>query len=154
MLFRSYRKYVWLGFFANYIFLIMSLSIGLLHEGMYPKNELPTYLDDLRNAELVTTHPSGISVQLDRDSLTSQLNNFKKKSFYSEQWYQETYFGGESEAKKDERFPYQLVGFQPKWGSGITSIIFIERDGKGLLISTPGEQFYFTFEKSFLKEGE
>jgi hypothetical protein len=49
-----------------------------------------------------------------------------------------------------------LIGTTPKKGSGIKAIIYVERDGKGLLISCPSKQYYFRAKEPFLdfkKEG-
>lgn len=149
----KYRKYAWLGFFANYLFLAMSLAIPLIHGGIYPKNEISTYLSDFTKAEVFKTHPSAGDKILDSDSLFSQLKSMTKEPVYSDIWYQETFESGEERAQQDERFPYQLTGTGAKWGSGLSPMIFIEQDGKGVLITTAREQFYFRAEESFLKEG-
>jgi hypothetical protein len=70
----------------------------------------------------------------------------------NEQWYEETYMKGES-SKREERFPFLLIDYHPKWGSDIHSMIYIEADGKGILISASDKQLYFRSETSILREG-
>lgn len=70
------------------------------------------------------------------------------------QWYYEKEFKDEQSIKRNERFPYQLAGTSPKWGSDLRPIIYIEADGKGLLISAPQKQLYFRSKESLLKGEE
>jgi len=75
-----------------------------------------------------------------------------QRTIFSDLWYEETYADTDS-TTKDERFPYQLIGTKPKWGSGLRTSIFIESDGKGFLVSTQDKQLYFRSEQSVLMEG-
>lgn len=150
----KYRKYVWLGFFANYIFLAVSLILPLVHSGIYPKNDISTYISVITDGHIIKTHPSAANKALDRSSFRDQLDSIKEEPIYSEKWYQEAFESGLERAKLDERFPYQLSGTEAKWGSGIQPMIFVERDGKGVLISTGQKQVYFRAEKTFLMKGE
>ena len=59
---------------------------------------------------------------------------------------------GRNNARK-ERFPYLLTGTKPKWGSGIPTLNFLEKDGKGILITTPKRQLYFRAEQTLLERG-
>lgn len=149
---QKYRRYAWIGFIANYFFLFMTLLIILIHEGIYPKHEIATYISDVKDASVIKTHPTGQNVHLEKGTLLSMLKEANWKPVYSEKWYQETYIHDENEGKKDEMFPYQLTGVKPKQGSGISSMIFIERDGKGILIANGQEQFYFRLDLPILKE--
>lgn len=150
----KYRKYAWLGFFANYIFLAVSLINPLIHSAIFPANEISTYLSDINKAKVIQTHPSAGSKILDRDSLLVQLDSFKEEPVYSEKWYYEAFESAGELSKAEERFPYQLAGTEAKWGSGIDPMIFVEQDGKGILISTGQKQVYFRAEKTLLKKGE
>lgn len=150
----QYRKYAWLGFFANYIFLAVSLINPLIHSAIFPANEISTYLSDINKGKIIQTHPSAGSKKLDRDSLLFQLDRIKEKPVYSEKWYYEVIESGVELSKAEERFPYQLVGTEAKRGSGIDPVIFVEQDGKGILISTGQKQVYFRAEKTLLKKGE
>lgn len=78
----------------------------------------------------------------------------------TQQWYNESFpeiIEEELEEEEEvaqqtfERFPYILLGASPKWGSGYESTIYIESDGKGMLISTEKEQYYFRSSESILK---
>lgn len=150
----KYRKYAWLGFFANFIFLAASLISPLIHSAIFPANEISTYLSDINKGKIIHTHPSADSRVLDKDSLLVQLDDFKEESVYSEKWYYEAFEAAGELSKAEERFPYQLIGIEAKWGSGIDPMIFIEQDGKGILISTGQKQVYFRAENSLLKKGE
>jgi hypothetical protein len=150
----KYRKYVWLGFFANYIFLAVTIINQLTHSALFPANEISTYLSDINKGKIIQTHPSAVSKILDRDSLLVQLDRIKEEPVYSEKWYYEAVESGVELSKAKERFPYQLTGTEAKWGSGIDPMIFIEEDGKGILISTGQKQVYFRTEKTLLREGE
>lgn len=149
-----YRKYAWLGFLANFIFLAVSLINPLIHSVIFPANEISTYLSDINKAKIIQTHPSAGSKVLDRDSLLVQSDSIKEEPVYSEKWYYEASESADELSKAEERFPYQLAGTEAKWGSGMDPVIFIEQDGKGILISTGQKQVYFRAEKSLLKKGE
>ncbi len=69
----------------------------------------------------------------------------------SDDWYEETFLNVEDYEKK-EQFPYLLVDYKSKWGSGLESMIYVEGDGKGILISTADQQYYYRSEMSTLKE--
>ncbi|WP_214779298.1 hypothetical protein [Bacillus sp. ISL-45] len=150
----QYRKYAWLGFLANFIFLAVSLINPLIHSAIFPANEISTYLSDLNKAKVIKTHPSAGSKVLDRDSFLDQLDSFKEEAVYSEKWYYDAFESAGELSKAEERFPYQLAGITAKWGSGIEPMLFIEQDGKGILVSTGQKQVYFRAEKSLLKKGE
>lgn len=150
----TYRKYAWLGFFANYLFLAMSILIPLVHVGIFPKNDIGTYISEMKGAQIIKTHPSAANLKLDRHLLLSQIDSMENEPIYSDEWYRDTFETGEEIERKDERFPYQLAGITSKWGSGVQSLIHVERDGKGILITTGQEQFYFRSDQSILKEGK
>ncbi|WLR56955.1 hypothetical protein LC048_08835 [Mesobacillus subterraneus] len=150
----QYRKYAWLGFFANFIFLAVSLINPLIHCAIFPGNEISTYLSNSNKGKIIQTHPSADHKKLDRDSLLIQMDSIKEEPVFSEKWYYETFESGIERSKAEERFPYQLARTKAKWGSGIDPMIFVEQDGKGLLISTGQKQLYFRAEKTFLKKGE
>ncbi|SFM02522.1 hypothetical protein SAMN04487943_106257 [Gracilibacillus orientalis] len=40
------------------------------------------------------------------------------------------------EQEQAEKFPYLLDGIQSKWGSGYNPIVYLDRDGYNLIIST------------------
>jgi hypothetical protein len=150
----QYRKYAWLGFFANFIFLAVSLINPLIHSAIFPANEISTYVSDFNKAKIIQTHPSADNKIFDRDSLIVQMDSIKEEPVYSEKWYYEAFESAGELSKAKERFPFQLAGTEAKWGSGIDPMIFIEQDGKGILISTGQKQVYFRAEKTLLKRGE
>ena len=141
-----YRPFAWFGFFANFIFLLSSLFSPILNEWIYPEHNITTYISN-DNASIVTSHPSAKPATLNKAKLNSQLTSMKEEPIYSDIWYNESF---ENPDSKIERFPYVLTGTIPKKGSGIKTIIYVERDGKGLLISCPTKQYYFRSKKSFL----
>ncbi|MEH7225156.1 hypothetical protein V7112_15210 [Bacillus sp. JJ1566] len=125
------------------------LTIGFQHV-LYPPNNISTYISNVENVTIINTHPSAEDVTLQKDILNKQLPNMKITEFFSDIWYEETYMLGEPNTRK-ERFPYQVVGIQGKWGSNLHTTIFIEEDGKGLLIATSKKQYYFRSDDSFLE---
>ncbi|WP_428909971.1 hypothetical protein [Niallia sp. Krafla_26] len=147
---QMYRPFAWLGFWANFIFLASTLIAIPVHHVVYPKDEPTTYLSRVENSSMIHIHPSAKDLSLNKEILLQQLPTLKQETFFLDQWYEDTYMDTEPN-DRNERFPYQLIGTSPKWGSGIDAIIYMEDDGKGLLISTPQKQLYFRSEKSFLE---
>lgn len=113
---KKYRKYAWIGFLANFIFLLASVLSNIIDDQVYPKKTISTYIGDWSDASLIQTHPTGKAVKLDSDALSIKNFNFRLESIYSEQWYNETFM---DISKQEELFPYILTGTKPKWGSGI-----------------------------------
>lgn len=150
---QTYRSFAWLGFGANFIFLASTLISIPIHHVIYPKDEPSVYISNVENAFITNIHPSAKDRSLNKESLQRQLDTLRQDTIYSVQWYEETYMNPESN-KRNERFPYQLIGTTSKWGSGIPTIIYIEDDGKGILLSTPKKQLYFRSEDSLLEGGE
>lgn len=149
----TYRSYAWLGFLANFIFLLSTLVAVPIHHAFYQENELSTYISTVENASINPIHPSAENFILNNEKLSEQLHEMKQETIYSDQWYEETYMYADSTNRK-ERFPYQLIGTAPKWGSGFQTIIYLEEDGKGILLSTSKKQLYFRSEISLIEEGE
>lgn len=144
----NYREFAWIGFFSNFFFLLSSLLSSIIHGTVYPKDELSTYVSNVEKASIIEIHPSGNYQTINVIKLQNQIEWMEKTEIYSDKWYEETWQG---ETPKYERFPYQLLGISPKWGSGIRTIIYIEKDGKGILIDTPQKQVYFRSEEAFLE---
>lgn len=149
---QRYRPFAWMGFFANFIFLVSALLAVPIQNLIYPLDQPTTYLSNVEDASIIVTHPSGKKSVLDKKSTLRQLSSMKEKAVFSEQWYSETYENNDSHHMK-ERFPYLLIGGKSKWGSGPSSVIYIEKDGKGLLISTLKRQYYFRSMDSLIKKG-
>ncbi|MGG1675599.1 hypothetical protein ACIFOT_07580 [Neobacillus sp. NRS-1170] len=151
---KTYRRFAWLGFWANFIFLAAALIAVPVQNAIYPKNELSTYMSNVENASIRSIHPSGKKRVLDTDTLLKQIHNMNQEKIQGNQWYQEKEIRDEQSTKKNERFPYQLFGTTSKWGSGLKPIIYLEADGKGILVSAPQKQLYFRSNESLLKGEE
>ncbi|WP_273123653.1 hypothetical protein [Bacillus weihaiensis] len=145
-----YRRFAWLGFWSNYLFLAAGLTTLPIEQVVYPEDKAETYLSTVENATIISIHPSAKDLELEKERLLEQLPSMEQQKIYSEQWYNDTYVDND-EQKMNERFPYQLVGTSSRWGSGVDTMIFIEENGKGLLISTSKKQVYFQFNESVLK---
>ena len=147
---QTYRTFAWFGFAANFIFLIFSLLAVPIFQVMYPGNEPSTYLSDINDASIIPIHPGVKHQGLDKENALATILDFSEEPIQSTDWY----YGpnlGEDPTNIQEKFPYQLIGAIPKWGSGLISVVYIEEDGKGLLITTPKEQRYFRFKDSLLE---
>ncbi|MGG4267167.1 hypothetical protein [Peribacillus simplex] len=147
---QRFRRFAWLGFLSNFIFLAASLLAIPLDEMMYPKNVPSTYMMDVKRASLMATHPNSKEVTLNKEELQRQMNKMKQKKIESESWY----YGINEDSGYKEMFPYILSGTVPEKGSGLNALIYIEEEGKGLLITpNKGQQIYFRLEESILTEG-
>lgn len=150
---QTYRSFAWLGFGANFIFFASILITIPIHQVIYPKDKLSVYISNVENASIINTHPSAKDRSLNIASLQNQLDTMRQEAIYSQQWYRETYIDIESN-KRNERFPYQVIGTSSKWGSGLQTLIYMEDDGKGILLSTPKKQLYFRSRDSLIEGGE
>ncbi|MGR3762942.1 hypothetical protein [Rossellomorea sp. NS-SX7] len=149
-----YRSFAWLGFAGNFIFLAAALVSMPLYAMVYPESDAATHIADADQAFIVRVHPSGEEGQiLDRDRLVEQVPSMNREKVESDVWYEQMYLKSDGYKNKNERFPYQVVGVSSKWGSGMEPVIYVEGDGKGVLISTSREQYYFRFDESIIKEG-
>ncbi|MFX3675209.1 MAG: hypothetical protein ACE3JQ_12310 [Paenisporosarcina sp.] len=149
---QMYRGYAWLGFIANFIWIVTSLIAIPVNHLIYSENEPESYISNIEHASIILIHPSGYKSSLSKENFMLQIDHLKEKSVHSNEWYNETDMNNDDK-KTIERFPYQLIGFTPKWGSGLNSIVYIEEDGKGLLISNSTKQLYFRSEHSLLEGG-
>lgn len=150
---KKYRRFAWLGFWANFILLSMALIAIPINHLVYPKDQPLTYVANVENVSIVVIHPSANEHMLVKENLQKQIHNLKPKTFFSDEWYTETYMEAESSQRK-ERFPYLLINTLPKWGSGLAATIYIEKDGKGLLIATLNKQYYFHSDELLIEEGK
>ncbi|MGG4498967.1 hypothetical protein [Brevibacillus reuszeri] len=146
------RSFAWLGFGANFIFFASTLITIPVQHVIYPKDGLSVYISNVENASILNIHPSAKDRSLNKDSFLKQLDTMRQEVINSDQWYRESYINSESN-KRNERFPYQIIGTSSKWGSGLHTLIYIEDDGKGILLSTPKKQLYFRSKDSLI-EGE
>lgn len=129
-----YRPYAWLGFWGNYIFLATTLLAIPIHDAIYPVDDPSAYISNVEDASLISLHPSASDGVIHKERLLSQLETMKPETFFTEEWYEDTFFYREGNER--ERMPYQLIGVTPKWGSGRRALVYIEDDGKGILLST------------------
>ncbi|WP_143484629.1 hypothetical protein [Halalkalibacillus sediminis] len=147
-----YRPFAWLGFFSQFIFILTVLISMPLNNLLYPQDQLSTYISNAEDASLISTHSSGEETSLKTGSLNKVLEKMEQNPIYSHEWYHKM-SGNFDNMKVDEKFPYVLIGTDPKWGSGIESVIYLERDGRGLLVTSQKGQHYFRSEESLLEEG-
>ncbi|QUG40070.1 hypothetical protein KD050_12160 [Psychrobacillus sp. INOP01] len=148
---QKYRPFAWLGFVANYILLIF-LLVGIpLNHLLYQGNNLSTYISNVEDAYIINTHPTANKSSLIKGNLIASIQDAKQQDYFSDSWYNETLIGPN---KTTERFPYMLMNTLPKWGSGLSTTIYLEKNGKGILITTQEKQLYFQTENSLLEEAE
>lgn len=147
---QSYRSFAWLGFLANFIFLASTLITIPAHHAIYPKDEPSTYLANFDHASIINIHPSAKERSLHKENILKQLYSMRQEMIHRDQGYEDMYLNNETN-KRNERFPYQLIGTSSKWGSGLQTMIYIEEDGKGIIISTSTNQLYYRFEDSLFE---
>lgn len=148
---QKYRPFAWFGFGANFI-LMTFLLIGIpIHYLLYPENEPSTYISNVEGAYIINTHPTAIESSLMKENLIDLIQGAKQQNYFSDSWYNETVMEPD---KTTERFPYMLADTLPKWGSGLHTTVYLEKNGKGILITTQEKQFYFQTEHSLLEEGD
>ncbi|MGD6844905.1 hypothetical protein ACQCVH_20620 [Bacillus infantis] len=138
----KYRRFAWLGFAANFVLLAASLAAAMFYHGVYDTKDPAVYLASVEDAEVVLLHPSAEQAVLLPGALL-ETETWNRENVNSEEWYREITM----DETRDERFPYLLSGTEPKWGSGLESVIYIEKDGSGVLISGPDSQLYYRAEK-------
>ncbi|MGG1397888.1 hypothetical protein ABE288_08680 [Bacillus salipaludis] len=144
-----YRHFAWLGFWANFIFLLTSFVAIPVQQTLYPQNEVSTYISNINQASLVKIYSPAKDDSLNKENLQKQLDTMTQEPIYSEEWF----YTNMDSKKKYERFPYQLIGSSPRFGSGLKVIVYVKNEGKGLLIVTPNEQLYFRSQNSLLQRG-
>jgi hypothetical protein len=149
---QTYRTFAWFGFAANFIFVIFSLLAVPISLAIYPGNEPSTYLSNIDDASIIPIQPGVKHQEIDEKSALTTILDFSEEPIQSTDWYYGANVGVDP-TNIPEKFPYQLIGAIPKWGSGLISVVYIEEDGKGLLISTPKEQRYFRFKDSLIEGG-
>ncbi|QTD39456.1 hypothetical protein [Sporosarcina sp. Te-1] len=148
-----YQRFAWLGFWSNYLFLAAAVVAVLLQQWMYPDDQLYTYISSAAHSRLVGLHPSAEEhVTIDSNRLLVLVEQAEPKGVYSDEWYEDLYLNSEPQERK-ERFPYMLAGANPKWGSGVHPVVFVEQDGKGILVTMQGEQYYFRVAQSVMDKG-
>lgn len=148
---KDYRKFTWVGFAANYLFLVTALLAGFLHSSLYQPNAPSTYLAHLEKAKIVAIHPSAREANFERDLFLSSLAEVKVSDMSGTlDWYHESKLEDGTQYQK-ERFPYSLLGAKARWGSGLHATVYLEDDGKGLLLATKDRYYYYRSEKPMLR---
>ncbi|MDX8365436.1 hypothetical protein [Cytobacillus sp. IB215665] len=150
---KNYRVFAWTGFLANYIFIFTTLLTVPIYHLLYPSDELSTYISNVEDAHMINTHMSAPVNTLNKAMLIEQIPSFTLELDPDGEWYESRYLRVDENDRK-ERFPYLLLDTKPQWGSGLLTMIYIEENGKGLLISTPEKQLYFHSTKSIFERGE
>lgn len=146
-----HRPYLWLGFFTNYLFLIMMVLAHLLFSLVYPSKQLITFISDSGGASTLRIHNTAETRVFDKQALQTQLHQAQLKQVDGGEWFSSsdpTFNHGEA----NEKFAYILVGTKAKWGSNLEPLIFVEDNGRGLLIQTEQQQYYFTLDQSIWEE--
>ncbi|OEF96115.1 hypothetical protein [Desulfuribacillus alkaliarsenatis] len=147
----KYRRFAWLGFSANFIFIAAIILSIFLHSAAYPKSNISTYIAHYEEAVIIQLHPSAAEVVFDKESFDLLLPSFEEEQLDAVDWYNDMLFLESHE--RVELFPYYLSGTTPKWGSGLLIMIYVEKDGKGVLIDSVDKQRYFRSHESLLKGG-
>lgn len=149
---QKYRSFAWLGFGANYLLLAATLLSIPLQNVLYPTDKLSTHIAKVNNASIIRLHPSAEEVSLNVESLKEQLSSMQEAQLKSDELYGKIVLESDQN-NRQEQFPYLLIGTDSKWGSGLSTVIYVEMDGKGIITSTHDKQLYYRFEKSLLQEG-
>ena len=131
------------------VFLIGTLLTIPLYSFVYDKNDIHTYMSRLENIEILSIHPSANDNIAVRTSIFEQIEAAKENPLMNMVCYYESVGDDRVEV---ERFPYILANVVPKWGSNITATIYVEKDGKGLLIASPTKHLYYRLDESILQE--
>lgn len=152
-----YSRYAWSGFAANYLFMVTTLVAAFLSSQLYPEGEIETYLDDVSGAELITIHPSAKESEFNAEQFEEDVSGFELEDADVIGWYEEV-MEQEQDLETNERnqikekFPYLITGIESKEGDSVP--VYLEADGKGMLLNTKENQYYYRSESaSFLKEG-
>ncbi|PWU69071.1 hypothetical protein [Gracilibacillus dipsosauri] len=142
----KYKPYAWLGFWANYIFLFLSLIANLIHGQIYDKSDIHTFISDTSNMEVINVDTSKIEYSVSLSKLMEMVESAYLEESDDYYWIEEDLH---TEQGTPKQFPYQLIEVNPKWGSGIDASIFLEKDRQGILILTEEENYYFRTAEPF-----
>ncbi|MEK4699995.1 hypothetical protein MKX47_10390 [Solibacillus sp. FSL R7-0668] len=135
----KYRHFAWSGFLLNYVFLFILIVSYFVSPLVYQPERLSTYIRSTEQLQLISTATDQTQILALTNDIIEQANleilTFEKPP------YEET----------PERFPYLLMGQQAQKGSAITSKIYIEENGKGILVDSNQKQYYFTVPSSLFE---
>lgn len=148
---KNYRPYALLGFAGNYIFLAAFFISIFIYHLIYDENELSHYISDISEAEIIPVHPDGEGNPQLRGDFMETISKMKQKEFFSVVSYDDMFMVDDFQ-KENEHFPYLLANNKPRWGSGADAVIYIEKDGKGILVNTEKRSVYFRSNEKVLKE--
>ncbi|QDP41988.1 hypothetical protein [Radiobacillus deserti] len=143
----TYRTFTWLGFLTSFISIAVMLGASFLHDLIYPKDSVSTYLANIESSKVIRLVDEAPPVTLQTSTLQKMLASLEMKEVDSITWYHKSTEG------QQELFPYQLMQAQPRFGSNIETVIYVHKDGNGLLIQTEDHQYYFHSDQSFLEKG-
>lgn len=147
----TYRPFIWIGFFANYAFFIVSIVTVPIENAFYPPDRLTTYTNSVNYAQVVTSHTSGEVDMLLIDDPNMALITHQQQEVAAEKWYYD--YTETQHFYTEEEFPYLLTDYQKRSGMTKPYSIFVNKTGDGLLVITEKHQYYFTLEKSILQLG-
>ncbi|MFS0785423.1 hypothetical protein ABC345_03450 [Shouchella sp. 1P09AA] len=147
-----YRPFAWTGFFSGFLFVGFSLIGAVVQYLVYPVDEISTYITNPTDIELTVTHFQGDEVELNLSE--AHLERYEIKSIGEAEFFEQIMSGGRQQGEHQEDFPYVLQGAQSKWGSGYHPLIFVEKDGQGILVDLGEEQLYFSGSEPLFNGGE
>lgn len=150
----KYRYFAWLSFWSNYIFAVLGLIAGLIHGTVYPQEKPATYITGVEGVAVAAIHPTAVDgAMLNVKALAAEVHRLNSAPITGLEWHQETRFQ-DSPLYEEERFPYMLLGTKARWGSGIKAVIYVESDGRGLLITTADKGYYYRSDVPLLDRGD
>lgn len=146
----AYRGYAWIGFAANFVLAAMALLAVPADQGLYPKESASTYVAGTEEAAVIRLHPLAPAAEVNAERLKQAVERSSLAEMDAIHWYMQAKHGDLPEYEPTlERFPYQLTGTEPRWGSGISRAVFVEEDGMGLLVTTASRHYYFRSDIPF-----
>lgn len=154
---QNYRKYSWIGFLANYLFLAGTLVGIFISSVIYPEGEIETYLDEVSEAELIAIHPSATEGVLNAEQFQEDISSFEPEYADIIKWFDDAMVQKQSlepdgTGQIEEKFPYIIIGTESKEGKRVQ--VYLEADGKGLLVTTDEHQYYYRSPSAtFLTKG-
>ncbi|WP_404458076.1 hypothetical protein [Oceanobacillus kapialis] len=141
-----YHKYGLAGFVGSYLLFSITLLGQPIQSLFYPQ-EPATYFARVEHAEIVKTYRHAPDQTIHKQKLDEAISSLTKKSLKDATWIEDLY------ENTEERFPYHVTGIKPKWGSGLDTMLFVETDGKGWLVTTPDSHYYYRSPTSIFGEG-
>ena len=148
----TYKPFIWIGFLANYAFFVIGIALVPILNALYPPNNIDTYIKNVQEAAIITTHMSASEHVRLTENAQQLLLNSTNEQFNADEWY---YDLRESvRYYNDEQFPYMLSNVTKPLGMNEKVLHFVEKDGQGLLIITDNVQYYFRTVEPFIQVGD